>query len=208
MVVRLRLDAANPSADLGPAIAVLARGGLVAYATDTLYGLAVDPRNATAVARLFEAKGRPADVAVPLIAADRRQAESAGIFSSVERRLADTFWPGPLSLIVPARPPIVPGVASADGTVAIRVPAHPLARRLAAGLGYCITATSANVSGRSATAEPDRVLDSLADRIDMLVDSGAAPGGPPSTIVGIRNGAPVLVRAGAVPWERVLESLQ
>jgi L-threonylcarbamoyladenylate synthase len=208
MAVRLRLRDADPSADLGPAIAVLARGGLVAYATDTLYGLAVDPRDERAVVRLFAVKGRPADSAVPLIAADRRQAESAGRFGSVEQRLADTFWPGPLSIIVPARPPIVPGVSSADGTVAIRVPAHPLARRLAAGLGYCITATSANVSGRPPTAEPDRVFDSLADRIDMLVDSGPAPGGPPSTIVVIRNGAPALVRAGAVPWERVLESLE
>jgi L-threonylcarbamoyladenylate synthase len=194
--------------DLARAIGVLQRGGVIAYPTDTLYGLGADPRRPEAVDRLFAIKGRPAGMAIPLIATDRAQAEAAGSFDAVAARLADAFWPGPLSVVVPAAATMAPAVLGEGGTVALRVPAHAIARELAAGLGFAITATSANRSGAPATAEPSEVAASLGGVIDLLVDDGAAAGGPPSTIVAIDRGVPRLVRAGAIAWDRVLRSLQ
>jgi L-threonylcarbamoyladenylate synthase len=187
---------------------VLRRGGVVAYPTDTLYGLAADPASDAALARLFAVKARDRSLAVPLIAADLEQAMQAGEFGEPELRLAAAFWPGPLALVVRARAPLLRTVAAEDGTVAIRVPAHPLARALAGAFGACLTATSANLSGQPPTASPEDVAAALGDRIDLLLDAGDAPGGPPSSIVAIRNGAAECVRAGATPWERVLESLK
>jgi L-threonylcarbamoyladenylate synthase len=194
--------------DVAVAVDVLRRGGVVAYATDTLYGLAADPRSADAVARLFAVKEREAGHAVPLIAADGEQAARAAVLDATATRLAGAFWPGPLSLILAARPGILPEVGAADGSVAIRVPASDDARALARGLGFCITATSANISGQPPTAIPGEVARTLGDRVDLLLDSGPAPGGEPSTIVDPRDGAPRLVRTGAVAWDRVLRSLQ
>lgn len=194
--------------DIEAAVDVLRRGGIVAYPTDTLYGLAVDPRNDAAVERLFAVKDRPPSLAIPLIATDLKQALEWGSFSDHACRLADAFWPGPLSLVVPAVQGLSRRVVADDGTVAIRVPAHPVGRDLAAGLGCPITATSANLSGQPATAEPAVVAAALGDRIDMLLDDGPSPGGPPSTIVACEPGGVRLVRAGAIAWERVLRCLE
>lgn len=196
------------TADLERAVEALRGGSVVAYATDTLYGLAVDPRSAAAVARLFAVKGRAAGHAVPLIAADQVQVERTAQLDPASRRLAEACWPGPLTLILPARPGLVADLLGADGTVAVRVPDSAAARGLAAGLGFCITSTSANLSGRAATASPGDVARELGERIDLLLDTGPSPGGPPSTLVDARGGAPVLVRAGAIAWDRVLRSLQ
>jgi L-threonylcarbamoyladenylate synthase len=186
---------------------VMRAGGVVAFPTDTLYGLAVDPRRGDAVERLFALKGRRADAAVPLIAGDVEQAAAAGEFGAAEMRLAAAFWPGPLSLVVPARDPVARAVLAADGTVAIRVPAHAVARALALTFGFCITATSANPSGRPPAESADAVADTVTG-VDLLLDCGAAPGGLPSTIVSLQGGVPVLVRAGAIGWDRVVKSLQ
>lgn len=193
--------------DLAAAVDVLRRGGVVAYPTDTLYGLAVDPRSDEAVERLFAVKGRDRTQAIPLIAADLAQARGAGHFGPEEQRLAEAFWPGPLAVVIEAAEVVSRAVVTADGTVAIRVPASALARELAEAFGFCLTATSANLSGQPPTAFADAVAGSLGDRIDLLLDGGAAPGGAPSTIVAIRDGRPTLIRAGAIAWERVLESL-
>jgi len=190
------------------AIAVLRSGGVVAYPTDTFYGLAVDPRSAKAVRKLFALKERPAGQAVPLIAADLAQAGAAALFDGPANRAARTFWPGPLSLVLPATALICREVLAPDGSVAVRVPAHPLSRALAARMGFCITATSANFTGQQPTASPRVVAASLGDRIDLLLDAGDSPGGAPSTIVDLRGTAPQLVRPGAVSWDRVLRSIE
>jgi L-threonylcarbamoyladenylate synthase len=187
---------------------VLRAGGVVAYPTDTLFGLAVDPRSPLAVAKLFTIKQREPGHPVPLIAANQEQAELAGEFTDAARRLARTFWPGPLSIILRARPAVNAQVLAGDGTVAVRVPDSSIARALASGLGFCITATSANLSGEPPTASVAVVLAALGDRVDYVVDAGDAPGLAPSTIVDVRTAEPRLVRAGAVPWKRVLESLE
>ncbi len=183
---------------------MLRAGGLVAFPTDTLYGVAADPRSDAAVAKLFAVKGRDAGNAIPLVAADRAQAVAAGEFGARELRLAETFWPGPLSIVVRARPGLSRGVMGSDDTIAVRVPAQSVARALARAFGFCVTATSANLSGASAAASADRVMDML-PALDLLLDSGPAPGGPPSTIVAFDEDGPVLLRAGAVAWDRVLK---
>ena len=190
------------------AITILRNGGVVAYPTDTLYGLAVDPRSTSAVDRLFQVKGREPGRAVPLIAATIEQASAAAIFDERAQRLADAYWPGPLSIVLSARDVLRPEILAADGSVAIRVPAHPVAQALAAGFGFCVTATSANLSGDPPPASPVVVARTLGNRIDLLLDEGESPGGPPSTIVDLRSAAPRLVREGAIAWERVLRSIE
>ena len=186
---------------------ILRGGGVVAYPTDTLYALAVDPRNAAAVAHLFALKGRDAGKASPLIAASLDQAQLAVDFNEPARRLAARFWPGPLSLVLPANKSLCRAVLAGACTAAIRVPNHPVARALALALGYCITATSANVSGHTPACAPGNIDAEVLARVDLVID-GTCPGGEPSTIVDLTSEPPALVRSGAVAWERVLESLQ
>lgn len=186
---------------------VLRSGGVVAYPTDTLYALAVDPRNASAVAHLFALKGRDAGKASPLIAASLDQAQLAVDFNEPARRLAAEFWPGPLSLVLPANKALCRAVLAGACTAAIRVPNNDTARALALAFGYCITATSANVSGHLPARAPADIDAEVLARVDLVID-GACPGGEPSTIVDVTSNPPRLVRRGAVAWERVLESMQ
>ncbi len=192
------------AAGLVEAAARLREGGVIAFPTDTVYGLAADPRQAAAVARIFELKGRRDGVALPLIAADLAQAEAAGRFDDRGRRLAEAFWPGPLSIVVPAGSLLTPAVLAADLTVAVRVPADETARALAATLGFCVTATSANPAGHAPARSAAEAL-ALLPKVDLVLDGGDAPGGPPSTIVALGADGPVLIRGGAVPWERVVQ---
>jgi L-threonylcarbamoyladenylate synthase len=206
---RLVVDPFEPDPQvIAEAADVLLWGGVLAYPTDTLYGLAADPRRDAAAAKLFEIKQRDPAIAVPLIAATLEQARAAGRFGAAEIKLATRLWPGALTIVVPAAEGLSRLVVSDAGTVGIRVPAHAVARTLAQQFGGCITATSANLSGRPPAATPGEAAAALGDRIDALLDAGPVPGGPPSTIVEIADGDPVLHRAGAVAWDRVLESLQ
>jgi L-threonylcarbamoyladenylate synthase len=206
---RCQVDARDPDpVTLTHAVRSLLAGSVVAYPTDTFYGLAVDPRNDEAVRKLYELKGRDPASAIALIAGDLAQALRAGDFGPVEQELARTFWPGPLTLVVRAAGGISRLLLGADGTVGVRVPAHEVARRLALMLEHCVTATSANISGRPPAAGPDDVVAAFGDGVDVLLDAGAAPGGAPSTIVRIVDGRPQLVREGAIAYDRVLESLE
>lgn len=195
-------------ADLEPAVAWLRQGGVVAFPTDTLYGLACDVRNADAVRAIFDVKGRGRESALPVIAGSAVQVEAlTGPFNARERRLVSRAWPGPLSLIreAPAWMPVE--VHGGAGTVAVRVPDHPVARALAEAAGTLISATSANRSGAPPTDRPDG-LGVLADDPRVLViDGGVTPGGAPSTIADVRADPPVCLREGAVPWSRVLNWL-
>ena len=171
--------------------------------TDTLYGLAADPFSDSAVERIFRAKGRASDQPLPLVAADVEQiAARFGALSADALLLADRFWPGPLTILVPAPLALAPSVSAGTSRVGVRVPAHPVTRALCRAAGSPLTATSANKSGEPATDDPDVVFTHLADAIDVLIDAGKTAGGPPSTIVDVVNGLR-LVRAGAVRWEEV-----
>lgn len=184
---------------------LLAEGAVVAYPTDTFYGLAVDPRSGAAVERLFALKGRDAARAIPLIAASRRQVEwLSGPLSPVAARLADEFWPGPLTLVLPLAATLAPELVAGGATVAVRVPDHVVSRDLAHALGVPVTSTSANPSGRPPARDAAAVASTLGG-VAAILDAGPAPGGLVSTIVDVTSDELRLVRAGAVTWERVLQ---
>lgn len=195
--------------DLAPAADWLRAGGVVAMPTDTFYGLAVDVRNASAVRQLFDLKGRDARAALPLIAADVAQVVACGgRLEAREAALAAAFWPGPLSIVRDAPAWVVPEVHGGHCTVAIRIPAHLVARRLCEAWGGVLSATSANRSG-APSADRVEALDAIAqDPRVFVVDAGLTPGGLPSTLVDVRAARPVLLREGAIPWSRVLDFLQ
>jgi L-threonylcarbamoyladenylate synthase len=204
----LRVDPRAPDVSVIREAAAMIREGLVvAYPTDTLYGLAVDPRNAEAVRRLYDLKGRAESSALTLIAADAGQAQAAGQMTAAAARLASRWWPGPVTIVVPARATLAREVLAGGTTVGIRVPDHAVAIALARESGFCVTATSANRSGATAASTAAAVADALPD-VDAIIDGGASRGGLPSTMVNATDREVTLIRAGAVAWERVLESLQ
>ena len=207
-MMRIRVDQSQPLApQLEAVVELLMHGGVVAFPTDTLYGLAADPRNPHALTRLMALKGRAVEKTVALVAASLVQAREVAVFDDNALRLAAQFWPGPLTLVVPALPRVLEPVRSASGLVGVRVPAHPVACALARLAGTPLTATSANPSGSPATADPEAVA-RLLPSLDAIVDAGVLAGGPPSTLVQLDHGGGVSVlREGAIPGSRVLESL-
>jgi L-threonylcarbamoyladenylate synthase len=196
----------DPSA-IRQAAQLLRDGRVVANPTDTLYGLAVDPRNAVAVRRVFELKGRAETSALTLIAADEAQAEAAAEFNTLASRLAAHWWPGPLTIVVTARPFLAREMLADGTTVGIRVPDHPVAQALARAFGFPVTATSANRSGTIAAVTAEDVIEMLPG-IDAVIDGGHVRGGAPSTLVSAHDGRETLLREGAVAWDRVIKSLQ
>jgi L-threonylcarbamoyladenylate synthase len=204
-----RMIAASPAA-VADAARCLKEGGLVAFPTETVYGLGADASNAGAVARLYRAKGRPSFN--PLIAhvGDLRAARQIARFDARALALADAFWPGPLTLVLPK----VPRCAVADlataglDSIAVRVPAHPAALALLRAFGGAVVAPSANLSGHVSPTTAQHVQSDLAGRIDAILDGGAVMVGVESTIIGCFD-APMLLRPGGLPRaeiERVLGS--
>nr|WP_249150773.1 L-threonylcarbamoyladenylate synthase [Bradyrhizobium sp. JYMT SZCCT0180] len=186
----------------------LREGGLVAFPTETVYGLGADATNATAIARLYQAKGRPAFN--PLIAhvGDLAAAREIGRFDTAALRLAEAFWPGPLTLVLPKTAHCAVAELATAGleTVAIRIPAHPVARDILRVFGRPVVAPSANLSGHVSPTTAAHVQSDLEGRIDLIVDGGAVAVGVESTIVGIFD-EPMLLRPGGLPRadiERVL----
>jgi L-threonylcarbamoyladenylate synthase len=205
---RTRVVSAD-SAGIAEAARVLATGGLVAFPTETVYGLGADATDAQAVARLYEAKERP--TFNPLIAhlADVDAARRIGRLNAVAQRLAEKFWPGPLTLVVPALPrcPVCDLARAGLDTVALRVPAHAVARPLLAAVGKPVVAPSANRSGHVSPTTADHVLTDLRDRIDVVLDGGPTPLGLESTIVDCTEDKPRMLRPGAIPREAIEELL-
>jgi len=197
------------AAAIADAVRILAAGGLVAFPTETVYGLGADATNGAAVARLYQAKGRPAFN--PLIAhvADLAAARRLGRFSSNAARLAEAFWPGPLTLVLPkAADCVVADLATAGlDTIAVRVPNHAVARQISARLGRPVVAPSANRSGHVSPTTAAHVLADLSGRIDLIVDSGATAIGVESTIVACL-GEPALLRPGGVPRDAIARVLE
>lgn len=198
-----RVLQADPTA-IKAAADCLAAGGLVAFPTETVYGLGADARDGVAVARLYAAKGRPRFN--PLIAhvADIDAARKLGRFNEDADKLAAALWPGPLTLVLPKQPDCAVADLALAGldTVAVRVPAHPVAQALLAAFDGPIVAPSANRSGHISATSAAHVLADLRGRIDMILDGGACAVGVESTIVAC-IGEPALLRPGAVPREAI-----
>jgi L-threonylcarbamoyladenylate synthase len=192
----------------GPAVAkaaqCLAAGGLVAFPTETVYGLGADAAQAGAIARLYEAKGRPSFN--PLIAhvADLRAARQIARFDATATKLAEAFWPGPLTLVLPktAQCPVAELATAGLDTVAIRVPAHPVARALLREFGGAVVAPSANLSGHVSPTTAAHVANDLSGRVDLILDGGAVNVGVESTILACFEEA-ILLRPGGLPREEI-----
>ncbi len=201
-----RLDADN--AGVSRAAAILRAGGLVALPTETVYGLGADAGNDLAVARVFEAKGRPRFNPLIVHVASAEAARRIAGFNVDADNLADAFWPGPLTLVLPLVPGagIAPLVTAGLDTVAIRVPSQPLAQALLAAFGRPVAAPSANRSGRLSPTSAEHVLDGLGGRIEAVLDGGPCPVGIESTIVGLVD-APRILRPGGLPAEIIEECL-
>lgn len=186
-------------AAIAEAAAIIAAGGCVATPTETVYGLAADATNAEAVAGIYAAKGRPSFNPLIVHVADRRAAEAIAMFDRDARALADAFWPGPLTLVLPLRPdaPIAGLVTAGLSTVAIRVPQHRAMQALLAATGKPLAAPSANASGSISPTRAAHVAASLADRIPLIIDDGSTSGGIESTIVAL-GAQPRLLRPGPI----------
>lgn len=191
---------------------LLAAGETVALPTETVYGLAADARNGEAVARIYEAKGRPSFNPLIVHAADAEAAKSLGVLDGEALVLARAFWPGPLTLVVPLRPEAgISGIVTAGlRTVGLRVPAHPVGHAVLRAFDGPLAIPSANRSGRISPTTADHVLDpdgGLAGRIAAVVDGGACPVGVESTIIGWRDGTATLLRPGGIPAEAIEAAL-
>ncbi len=187
------------------AAGILRAGGLVAFPTETVYGLGADARNGTAVAAIYEAKGRPSFNPLIVHVPDIEHARRYIAWSETTDRIAAAFWPGPLSIVAPLRDGhgLSSLVTAGLPTVAIRVPAHPVARALLAAFDGPVAAPSANPSGRISPTRPAHVRDGLSGRIDAIVDGGACPVGLESTILGVSDQQVTLLREGGISAERV-----
>ena len=195
-------------ADLRIGVDVLVGGGIVAYPTDTLYGLGIDPTQESAVKRLCRLKQRSLGAGLPLIAASLTQVETfLGALPGLGRLLCERFWPGPLTLVFTPKSTINIGVCAADGSVAVRVPRCLVARRLAELSDHPITATSANLSGMKSASTAEGVASQLVGQIDLVLGQKGPLGGSASTIVDVRGNEPVLIRDGVIAWNRVLQSI-
>jgi L-threonylcarbamoyladenylate synthase len=195
--------------DIGPAAAALGQGKLVAFPTETVYGLGANALDERAVARVFEAKGRPRINPLIVHVATRADGFRLGIFNSAAHRLAEAFWPGPLTLVVPRSEDCPVSLLASAGlaSIAIRIPSHDLARQLIGASGVPVVAPSANLSGRVSPTTPAHVLEGLAGRIDMVLDGGACEIGIESTVVSCLEDRPELLRLGAVIRERIEDVL-
>jgi L-threonylcarbamoyladenylate synthase len=197
----MRADAAAAAA----AARTLAEGGLVAFPTETVYGLGADARNGRAVARLFAAKGRPKFNPLISHVADLAAARRLARFAPAAERLAGAFWPGPLTLVLPKSIdcPVSELATAGLDTIAVRVPDHPVAREILIAFAGPVVAPSANRSGHVSPTTAAHVLADLNGRIDLVIDGGQTQVGIESTIVACLGGTPLLLRPGGLARERV-----
>jgi L-threonylcarbamoyladenylate synthase len=196
----LRVDPVAPDPHLvAEAAAVLRSGGLVAFPTETVYGLGANALDAAAVARIFQAKERPANNPMIVHAGDSTVAQTlAATWPAAATRLSERFWPGPLTLVLPKRPE-VPGIVTAGAaTVAVRVPAHPVALALLGAAAIPIAAPSANRSSRLSPTTAKHVLGDLNGRIEMVLDAGPCAVGVESTVLDLTTDPPRLLRPGHI----------
>lgn len=196
-----------PDSSIAKAVEVLRAGGLVAFPTETVYGLGADAAQENAVRGIFRAKGRPADhpLIVHLAGADQLGAWARDIPESA-RHLAERFWPGPLTLILKRDPRVLDAVTGGQDTVGLRVPSHPVAVELLQAFGGGIAAPSANRFGRVSATTAEHVRRELGAAVDYIIDGGACPVGIESTIVDLSSGVPVLLRPGHITQQEI-ESL-
>ena len=180
-------------------IIILRKGGVIAFPTDTVYGLGADAFNSGAVERIYEIKNRPKHQQFPLLIADTSQLTSmAGEIPGIAWFLSERFWPGGLTLVLP-KADSLPAYLAPGHTIAVRAPNHPLCLALIQHLGNPIIGTSANISGQAPAITADEVGQQLREKIDFIINGGKCPGGKESTVVDVTREAPVILRRGIIP---------
>jgi L-threonylcarbamoyladenylate synthase len=199
------LSADHPVA-LQHTIDILQHGGVIAFPTDTVYGLAALPFQPETVERLYIVKGRSTEKAIAILLGDLSQLNQvAGPISPQAMRLAEHFWPGPLTLIVP-RLPALPTVLSPNQNIGVRIPNHPIALSLMRMAGP-LAVSSANLSGQANTTTAQEVYAQLKGRIHLILDGGQTPGGVPSTVLDCTTPEPTIIREGPITLQQVLQAL-
>jgi len=200
----IKVDPAHPQLAFSRCKNVISRGGVIAYPTDTFYGLGADPKNPVAVKRLFEIKGRKADQPILLLIAksDDVKMWTAGINPASEN-LMKTFWPGPLTLVFKAGAEVLRELTAGTGTIGLRVPGNDLTRSLLDFLGIALTGTSANVAGESSPQTAEEAAATLGNTVDLILDGGRTAGGRPSTVVDVSTGQALVLREGALPLKDI-----
>lgn len=186
------------------AISILKQGGIVAFPTDTVYGLGADISLRQAVERVYQVKGRPRNMPLPLLLADKSQiGEVAKPVPEIAWLLAEKFLPGALTMVL-FKSKSVPDIITRGGkTVAIRIPAHPIPIALIQGVGTPIVGTSANLSGKPSALTAAEVYAQLGNKVDLIIDGGGCPGGKESTIVDLTVETPIILREGAISKEEL-----
>ena len=203
-----RAYAATDSEALSEAWRALRGGEVVAFPTDTVYGVGCDLWNPKAIEWLYWAKLRPKDIAIPvLVSAPEHVARVARELPAPFKLLMEHFWPGALTLIVPRRPEVPEVLCGSGPTIAVRMPDHSLALRLIEGMGGALAATSANLSGQPPATTATEVLAQLAGRVAVVLDGGECPGGVPSSIIDLVADPPLLLRQGHLSYEALREVL-
>ncbi|MBE7042706.1 MAG: threonylcarbamoyl-AMP synthase [Ruminococcaceae bacterium] len=193
---------------LKPAAQLIRQGGLVAFPTETVYGLGANALQGDAVANIFKAKGRPSDNPLIVHISDLNQLEEiVSHVSEQAKLLMERFWPGPLTLIMPKNENIPDEVTAGLSTVGVRFPKHPAAQALISMAGVPIAAPSANTSGKPSPTTAQHVIDDLFGKIDAIIDGGNAEVGLESTIVDVSGEIPVLLRPGGITYEQLCETL-
>jgi L-threonylcarbamoyladenylate synthase len=191
---------------IAQALLILRAGGLVAFPTDTVYGVGALAFDGAAVESIYTAKDRPVEKAIPILIADLADLNQVAVeVPAMARILAAHFWPGPLTLVVPKKPTLPPAVSATD-TLAVRIPDHPVARALLRAAGP-MAVTSANISGQASPIDAQEVLRQLNGRIPLIIDGGPTPGGIPSTLVDCLGTKPVVLREGPLTKAQILSVL-
>lgn len=191
---------------LAVAAETVIKGGLICYPTDTLYGLGCDPFNTSAIVKTVAAKGKR-DKAMPVLVKSVDDAERLAFFSESARQLADAYWPGPLTVVLPARDNI-PSALSPEHTVGLRSPKHAICQQL---LGLCsgyLIGTSANLTGKPPATSAEEIVTQLGDRVDIVLDGGRSPVGVASTVVDLTKEHLVVLREGPIARAEVLRCLK
>jgi L-threonylcarbamoyladenylate synthase len=204
----LRSDPGRLQNVLEQAAQIVRSGGLIAFPTETFYGLGTDPFDPAAVSRLFEVKGREPGKPIAIVTDDIKQAEELVTDITGEAwNLIRKFWPGPLTLLFRCTSRVTSALTGGTGKIGVRIPSDPVALQLLRVLGQPLTATSANRSGQPAAVTAERVKETLGPQIDLILDGGTTTGGPGSTIVDATLHPPRLIREGRIPFRDVLSSL-
>ncbi len=201
----IQVDPAHPGRAFLRCKEVIRTGGVIVYPTDTFYGLGAAPNNVDAVRKLFAIKGRHPEQPILLLIKDAGEvrAWATGIGPRTER-LMKTFWPGPLTLVLKARPEVMKELTGGAGTIGLRVPGNPLTRQLLASLDSALTGTSANLSGRPSPRTAQEADEMIGGMVDLILDAGETAGGKPSTVVDMSADEPRVIRVGAIPSGEIL----